>query len=58
MSTMEQVEVGKYQPYPEYKDSGLSGSVICHIIGTKPAFAAVMDQCIKNSDGAESNASL
>jgi hypothetical protein len=33
MSTMEQVEVGKYQPYPEYKDSGLSGSVICHIIG-------------------------
>ncbi|HBW2202505.1 restriction endonuclease subunit S [Klebsiella pneumoniae] len=23
MSTMEQVEVGKYQPYPEYKDSGV-----------------------------------
>ncbi|POU52211.1 hypothetical protein C3402_01210 [Pantoea sp. PSNIH3] len=56
MSTMEQVEVGKYQPYPEYKDSGVEWvGDMPHHWQTKPAFAAVMDQCIKNSDGAESN---
>jgi len=53
---MEQVEVGKYQPYPEYKDSGVEWvGDMPHHWQTKPAFAAVMDQCIKNSDGAESN---
>lgn len=56
MSTMEQVEVGKYHPYPEYKDSGVEWvGDIPHHWQTKPAFAAVMEQCIKNSDGAESN---
>ncbi|WP_432467046.1 restriction endonuclease subunit S [Enterobacter roggenkampii] len=56
MSTMEQVEVGKYQPYPEYKDSGVEWvGDMPHHWQTKPAFAAVMEQCIKNSDGAESN---
>ena len=55
MSTMEQVEVGKYHPYPEYKDSGVEWvGDIPHHWQTKPAFAAVMEQCIKNSDGAES----
>jgi len=53
---MEQVEVGKYHPYPEYKDSGVEWvGDIPHHWQTKPAFAAVMEQCIKNSDGAESN---
>ena len=56
MRTMEQVEVGKYQPYPEYKDSGVEWvGDMPHHWQTKPAFAAVMEQCIKNSDGAESN---
>lgn len=56
MSTMEQVEVGKYQPYTEYKDSGVEWvGDMPHHWQTKPAFAAVMEQCIKNSDGAESN---
>ncbi len=57
MSTMEQVPVqGKYQPYPEYKDSGVEWvGDMPHHWQTKPAFAVVMDQCIKNSDGAESN---
>lgn len=56
MSTMEQVEVGKYHPYTGYKDSGVEwvGDMPDHW-QTKPAFAAVMEQCIKNSDGAESN---
>ncbi|MFG0493223.1 restriction endonuclease subunit S [Raoultella sp. zjy_5] len=57
MSTMEQMPVqGKYQPYPEYKDSGVEWvGDMPHHWQTKPAFAVVMDQCIKNSDGAESN---
>lgn len=56
MSTMEQVEVGKYHPYTEYKDSGVEWvGDMPHHWQTKPAFAAVMEQCIKNSDGAESN---
>lgn len=57
MSTMEQIPVqGKYQPYPEYKDSGVEWvGDMPHHWQTKPAFAVVMDQCIKNSDGAESN---
>ncbi|MFL7844355.1 restriction endonuclease subunit S [Raoultella ornithinolytica] len=54
---MEQMPVqGKYQPYPEYKDSGVEWvGDMPHHWQTKPAFAVVMDQCIKNSDGAESN---
>ncbi|MDV1057920.1 restriction endonuclease subunit S [Klebsiella quasipneumoniae] len=54
---MEQIPVqGKYQPYPEYKDSGVEWvGDMPHHWQTKPAFAVVMDQCIKNSDGAESN---
>lgn len=57
MSTMEQMPVqGKYQPYPEYKDSGVEWvGDMPHHWQTKPSFAVVMDQCIKNSDGAESN---
>ncbi|MBP4032947.1 restriction endonuclease subunit S [Aeromonas sp. PrichA-15] len=47
---------GKYKQYPEYKDSGVEwvGDMPRHW-QSKPAFAVVMDECIKNSDGAESN---
>lgn len=56
VATQQQELAGKYPPYLEYKDSGVEwvGDIPCHW-QSKPAFAVVMDECIKNSDGAESN---
>ena len=46
----------KYQPYPEYKDSGVEwvGEIPKHW-NVLPAFAAATNECIKNSDGLETN---
>ena len=46
----------KYQPYPEYKDSGVEwvGEIPKHW-NVLPAFAAVTDECVKNNDGLETN---
>ena len=54
VTTRQQELAGKYRPYPEYKDSGVEwvGDMPRHW-QSKPAFAVVMDECIKNSDGAE-----
>jgi len=56
MIAAEPKKITKYQLYPEYKDSGVEwvGDMPRHW-QSKPAFAVVMDECIKNSDGAESN---
>ena len=54
MSTVNQL--GKYQPYPENKDSGVEwvGGIPKHW-NVLPAFAAATNECIKNSDGLETN---
>lgn len=56
MIAAEPKKITKYQLYPEYKDSGVEwvGDMPRHW-QSKPAFAVVMDECIKNSAGAESN---
>ena len=49
-------QLGKYQPYPENKDSGVEwvGGIPKHW-NVLPAFAAATNECIKNSDGLETN---
>ncbi|WP_421234259.1 hypothetical protein [Aeromonas enteropelogenes] len=56
MIAAEPKKITKYQLYPEYKDSGVEwvGDMPRHW-QSKPAFAVVTDECIKNSAGAESN---